>query len=95
MNRPPIGVKPRYLVMEERFQELKQAIQQYSERGHIIPLEWVDEYNELIKSISSEQFKYHYTNMPKYKDPPPPPEDRVLEEGEIPRKPLPVIKKTR
>lgn len=46
----PVGIKPRWLFLEERITEIKQAIQRYSEVGLSPPDEW---YTELIQ-ISHE-----------------------------------------
>ena len=48
-NKPPIGLKPRFIIDEERAKEVKSAIIRYLEAQIFLPIEWVEEYNELIK----------------------------------------------
>ena len=47
---PPLGIIPKYLHDEKRFNEIAKAIYNYSLQGLQIPIEWVQEYNELFKS---------------------------------------------
>lgn len=44
-ERPPIGLKPRWLHDEQRQIEVKEAINRYINVGMKIPQEWLDEYN--------------------------------------------------
>lgn len=46
-SKPPLGVKPKWLHDEERKQELKKAIERHLVESEAIPIEWVEEYNEL------------------------------------------------
>ena len=46
-SRPPLGVKPKWLHDEERREELKFAIERHLAESEEIPVEWVEEYNEL------------------------------------------------
>jgi len=49
ISKPPIGLKPAPLFYQKRFLEVCQAISRYYNKGLQIPLNWVKEYNELIK----------------------------------------------
>ena len=50
--KPPLGIMPKKLHREQRFIALYEAISRYLSVGNIeIPLEWVEEYNELLYSI--------------------------------------------
>ncbi len=49
-KKPPIGLKPKKIVDEERFLEVCAAISRYYNDEREIPVEWVEEYNQLIKS---------------------------------------------
>jgi hypothetical protein len=49
MNKPPLGVKPRWIHEEQRLQELGRAIYDSLNEKYPIMQEWVEEYNELIK----------------------------------------------
>ena len=52
-SRPPFGVKPRWLVAEQRFKELKSAINSYYEKNLTPPKEWLEEANELVTYLKS------------------------------------------
>jgi hypothetical protein len=51
--KPPLGVVPRHIwesVQEhERLKDIKAAISRYLEAGSTIPIEWITEYNELVR----------------------------------------------
>lgn len=47
-KRIPIGLVPKYVRRNERFVEVCEAIVRYYDAELKIPLEWVEEYNELI-----------------------------------------------
>ena len=46
--KPPIGIKPKYIWEQERFDDIFRAISEYYNAGLKIPVEWIEEYNELI-----------------------------------------------
>ena len=48
MEKPPIGLIPRWLHRDNRFIEVCGAIVRYYDAGIKIPLKWVEEYNDLI-----------------------------------------------
>lgn len=48
---PPIGIKPRKIWLESRFLELSGAINRYVNAGMGVPVEWIIEYNELLKEV--------------------------------------------
>ena len=47
MKKPPLGVTPRYIHDERRRLGLMDAIVNYMDADEQVPLEWVEEYNEL------------------------------------------------
>ena len=49
--KPPIGLKPRWLHETNRIQDIIDAIKRYSEAKEPIPIEWVDELNELTMNL--------------------------------------------
>ena len=53
-KRPPIGLKPRYIHDHERYIEIYGAIQRYYDAGKKIPVEWIEEYNELVEKEKCE-----------------------------------------
>jgi len=48
MGKPPEGLKPRYLHDEQRYLDVCSAIARYYNSSSRIPIDWVEEYNELI-----------------------------------------------
>ena len=48
-KKPPLGVMPRYLWERKRRYEVGKAISRYVEADKKIPIEWLDEYNELVQ----------------------------------------------
>jgi hypothetical protein len=53
----PIGVMPRWLHDEKRLDEVRSAILRYVGVNQPLPEEWVEEYNELCKSIRERKAK--------------------------------------
>lgn len=53
-EKPPIGIKPRFIHDEQRFEELRQCIHRYLSAGLPINKDWIEEYNELSKKIKGE-----------------------------------------
>ena len=51
IHEPPLGLRPRFIWIELRIAEIKRAIDRYKSDNYEIPIEWVNEYNELIKEI--------------------------------------------
>ena len=47
--KPPVGLRPKYISDAERREEVKAAIVRYFNAELEIPVEWVEEYNNLIK----------------------------------------------
>ena len=50
-NKPPLGLKPRWLHEMHRIQEIIDAMKRYSEVEKPIPTEWVDELKELTTNL--------------------------------------------
>jgi hypothetical protein len=46
-DKPPIGIKPKFIHDEHRMQEIAEAIERFLKRGYEIPLAWIVEYNQL------------------------------------------------
>ncbi|AYJ75894.1 putative metal-dependent hydrolase I [Bacillus phage BSP14] len=51
-EKPPLGVKPKWLHDEHRAEELKGAIGRHLAADWKVPIEWVNEYNSLVKKGS-------------------------------------------
>ena len=55
VEKPPLGLMPRYLYNEQRFQEIYSAISRYYQAGKAIPIEWIEEYNDISKTLKNEK----------------------------------------
>ena len=53
MLKPPLGLKPRWLAEEERFDEVDEAIKRYVQANKKVPSEWRDEWNELYVKMKN------------------------------------------
>ena len=47
--RPPLGLVPKWVRQKERYYEVCEAIARYYDAGKKIPIEWIEEYNELVE----------------------------------------------
>lgn len=54
-DRPPLGLRPRYVVVPERIQEISDAIQRYAFACLPIPSEWLEELGELSGWLDDHQ----------------------------------------
>jgi hypothetical protein len=61
MNKPLIGIKPKYIHDEQRWYELKMAISRYLDGDVPIPIEWIAEYNDLTRAIKRDEVNPKYT----------------------------------
>jgi hypothetical protein len=50
--KPPIGIEPKNIWLSTRYNALNEAIQRYKDAELVIPIEWVEERNELVKRIT-------------------------------------------
>ena len=55
--KPPLGLIPKWVRENERFNEVRFAIIRYYDAEIEIPIKWVTEYNELIKKKKTEKPK--------------------------------------
>jgi hypothetical protein len=46
--KPPIGLRPKWASDKERLNEVRSAIVRYYDAELKIPIEWIEEYNQLI-----------------------------------------------
>lgn len=47
--KPPLGLRPRWVVDELRMNEISEAITRYMNAGRDIPDEWLEEWQELAE----------------------------------------------
>lgn len=57
MKRPPLGIKPRWLMDEERLAELIGAFERHLKATYPIRVEWVQEYNEICERMYRREKK--------------------------------------
>ena len=50
-EKPPLGLKPRKFVDEDRLREVQGAMVRYYDANKPMPLEWITEYNELAERL--------------------------------------------
>ena len=74
MSKPPIGITPRWLLDERRKTDIELAIKRYIKASYPIPIEWVEELNEIYERlnkfyhIQSERLYYQaIRGLEKYK----------------------------
>ena len=48
LTRPPLGITPRYIWLDQRRDDIKAAIVRMMEANRYIPTDWVTEYNDLM-----------------------------------------------
>lgn len=52
---PPIGLEPLCVHQAKRLMDIKQAINRFIDARVIIPIEWITEYNNLIKTLENKE----------------------------------------
>lgn len=48
MNKPELGLKPRWLHEEHRVKEIFDAMIRYSENSQVIPVDWIFELKDIV-----------------------------------------------
>ena len=51
MHKPPLGLKPRGIFLEERLVDVKQAINDYFDANQEVPTVWIEEYNVICAEL--------------------------------------------
>lgn len=54
ISKPPLGLIPRYIHEEKRFNDIVEAITRTVNKGKLIPTEWIEEYTELVTKINKK-----------------------------------------
>lgn len=52
-EKPPIGLRPRKIVAQDRLVEILEAMLRYANEGKVIPDEWDNEYDELREYLNT------------------------------------------
>lgn len=50
-KKPPLGITPRFILDEERRNEIIDAMNRYVDRNKRIPQEWLDQLNEISERL--------------------------------------------
>ena len=50
-NKPPLGIEPHKIWIEQRITNLIDAMNRYIQDSRKVPIEWMEEYNKLIHEI--------------------------------------------
>lgn len=53
-KQPPLGARPRFIFEEQRILELEGAIMRFVNSHWPIPMEFIEEYNELVGKLEQE-----------------------------------------
>lgn len=53
-RKPPLGLIPRWLHREQRLNEIIAAMSRYIYAGMQLPIDWVEEYNQITKEIKAD-----------------------------------------
>lgn len=54
--KPPLGLRPRFIALEERLSEINEAIDRYKQADMTIPSEWLDEKNAILYDLDRLSF---------------------------------------
>ena len=55
LKTPPIGLRPRQIVDAHRLEEIFDALRRYYLDHKAIPIEWIEEFNEITKRVEKWQ----------------------------------------
>lgn len=55
--KPPLGLMPKKLFLEQRFENIKEAIERYVKADKEIPNDWLDEYEEILNYLKKNENK--------------------------------------
>ena len=47
IRKPPIGLSPAFIYIEDRMLEIQRAVNRYMAEGLNVPVSWIEEYNKL------------------------------------------------
>lgn len=54
-EKPPIGIMPKYIWDLQRINNLREAIDRYCEANIEVPIEWIEEYNSLVRLYKDKE----------------------------------------
>lgn len=65
LKKPPLGLIPRHIRDIERLKEIADALQRYVAHPAVIPVEWIEEYNDIVVRIDKTKDIFG-KNIPSY-----------------------------
>ncbi|CAI3674294.1 hypothetical protein CNEO4_620037 [Clostridium neonatale] len=63
VKRPPLGITPRFILDEERREEIIDAMNRYLYKNKRIPSEWLEELNEIQDRLSKKENNFGSCNF--------------------------------
>jgi hypothetical protein len=54
VEKPPVGLRPRFVVVEERIHEIQEAVKRYVSANKAVPAEWLSELDEHTQFLSRD-----------------------------------------
>lgn len=60
--KPPLGLRPRFVAMEDRIKEINEAIERYRQAHEDIPVEWLNEKNSITGELDCLSFDRWWAN---------------------------------
>lgn len=60
--KPPLGLRPRFVAMEDRIKEINEAIERYRQAHKDIPVEWLNEKNSITGELDRLSFDRWWAN---------------------------------
>lgn len=48
-DKPPLGLKPKSVIDKDRMYDIVSAVSRYFAANKKIPIEWIEEYNQLVE----------------------------------------------
>lgn len=55
MEKPPLGLRPKFIWLKQRKTEIQEAVIRYFEAGVAVPIEWIEEYNDICGMLKGEE----------------------------------------
>lgn len=53
----PLGLRPKWIILQQRLNEINEAIVRYMDAGYKVPAEWIIERNEIIDYLEERENK--------------------------------------
>lgn len=66
IQKPPIGIKPEFICIRDRINDIQMAMDRYLDAGMTIPYSWTEEYIRLLteKEKAEKRFEENFGRVP-------------------------------